>query len=544
MQALMMDCPLSIVSLLQFASVNHAEAEIVSRTAEGPLHVYTYGDCYRRVARLANALRGLGVETGDRVATIAWNGHRHFELYYAISGYGAICHTINPRLAPSQINYIVNHARDKVIFVDTAFVPLLESLASDLPLVDAIVVMSDRGEMPPTRLKNVFCYEDLISEGADAFAWPRLDENTASSLCYSSGTTGEPKGTLYSHRSTVLHAFAACFPDNFGFSSRDTVLPLVPLFHVNAWGVPYSCPMVGAKIVFPGPRLDAPSIYELLETQQVTYALGVPTLWSQLLEYLRSQGSKFSTLKRITSGGSAVPVWMIQAFQDEFGVELRQGWGMTELSPIGLQGTLKGSQFALKTDEKLRLRAKQGRPVYGVDFRIVDEGGKQLPRDGIAFGELCVRGPWVLRQYYENPAATAAAFDAEGWFRTGDIATIDPDGFVQIVDRAKDLIKSGGEWISSIEIEAAALGHPAVADAGVIGIEDRRWGERPLLVLAVKPGAGLSKANIVSYLATRLPKISVPSEIAFVDQLPRNATGKILKTELRKSFREGRLASV
>ncbi len=543
MEGLMMNRPLSIVSLLQFAAVNHAEAKIVSRTDDGSLHSYTYGDCFRRVGQLANALRALGIETGDRLATLAWNSHRHFELYYAVSGYGAICHTINPRLALSQIKYIVNHARDRLIFVDMSFVPLLETLQSEIPCVEGVVIMCHAAEMPGTSLRKVYCYEDLICGNSDCFLWPQLDENTASSLCYSSGTTGEPKGTLYSHRSTVLHAFAACFPDNFGYSSTDTVLPLVPLFHVNAWGVPYSCPMVGSNLVFPGSRLDALSIFELLESQQVTYALGVPTLWVQLLDFLRTHGHRPSTLKRITSGGSAVPIWLIQAYQDEFGIELRQGWGMTELSPIGLQGTLKGSQLRLEPEDKLRIKAKQGRPVYGVEFRIVDEFGKELPHDGKAFGELCVRGPWVLRAYYENPKATAAAFDRDGWFRTGDISTIDPDGFVQIVDRAKDLIKSGGEWISSIEIESAALTHPDIADAAAIAIDDERWGERPLLIVALRPGKALSKDEIVSYLAPRLPRISLPRDVRFVDGLPRNATGKILKTELRKSYRNSKFAA-
>lgn len=544
MRGLMMDRPLSIASLLQFASTNHGKTEIVSRTVEGPLHVYTYGDCYRRVRRLANALSHLGIAVGDRVGTLAWNGFRHFELYYAISGSGAVCHTINPRLTPIQIEYIINHARDTFLFVDLTFVPLLEALANRLDGVKGFVVMTDRASMPPTALSPVHCYEELISGSDDTYVWPRIDENAASSLCYSSGTTGEPKGTLYSHRSTVLHAFAACFPDNFAFSSRETVLPLVPLFHVNAWGVPYACPMVGAKIVFPGPKLDAPTVFELLESQQVTYALGVPTLWFQLLEFLRSTGNRPTSLKRITSGGSAVPISMIRSFEDEYGIEIRQGWGMTELSPIGLQGTLTGTQLKLSREEQLRVRAKQGRPVFGIEIRIVDKNGDELPRDGRAFGELCVRGPWVLSQYYANPKASRAGFDDAGWFRTGDVATIDADGFVQIVDRTKDLIKSGGEWISSIEIESVALGHPDIAEAGVIGISDSRWGERPLLILTAKPGRSASSTDILAYLKTRLPKMSLPDRIEFLDQLPRNATGKILKTELRETFKHYKSSNV
>ena len=531
-----MECPLSIVSLIQYAATNHGEAEIVSRTVEGPMHSYDYRECYRRVQKLANALAGLDVRPGDRVATLAWNGYRHLELYFAISGLGAVCHTVNPRLTPEQVNYIIDHAQDKVVFVDLTFVPLLEMLRHGLTGVRAFVIMTDARHMPQTSLAPVHCFEDLLADAAETIAWPRLEEHTASSLCYSSGTTGEPKGTLYSHRSTVLHAFAACLPDNFAFSSRDTVLPLVPLFHVNAWGTPYSCAMVGAKLVLPGPKLDAVSIHELLEAHGVTYALGVPTLWSQLLEHLRSTRSRLSTLKRITSGGSAVPRSMISAYEREFGVDVRQGWGMTGAEPHRIAGNAQGSQLNLAPEAALDVRAKQGRPVYGIEIRIVDDCGNTLPRDGKAFGELCVRGPWVLSEYYNNERATTAAFDREGWFRTGDVATIDPDGYVQIVDRTKDLIKSGGEWISSLEIEAAALGHPDIAEAGAIGIPHPRWGERPLLVVVAKQGRSPTRGEIISYLAGRLPKISIPDDVRFVDALPRNATGKILKTQLRDQF--------
>jgi fatty-acyl-CoA synthase len=538
MRALMMDMPLSIISLLRHAAINHGEAEIVSRTVEGPLHRYTYRDCYDRVQRLAHALQQLGIKTGDRVATLAWNGYRHFELYYAISGIGAVCHTVNPRLSIEQIAYILDHAQDKLVFVDSTFVPLLETLSEKLPGIGAYVIMTDAAHMRPTALPTAHCYEALVDGGDACFSWPRFDENTASSLCYTSGTTGEPKGTLYSHRSTVLHALAACFPDNFAYSSRDTVLPVVPLFHVNAWGVPYACPMVGAKLVFPGPWMDSQSIYAPLEDERVTFALGVPTIWSMLLEYLRTSGKKLSSLKRVTSGGSAVPKSMIAAFEDEFGVEMRQGWGMTEMSPIGLQGTLKGSQINLGRDAQLTIKSKQGRPVYGVETRIVDASGKEMPRDGRSFGELCVRGPWVLSQYYRNDVASAAAFDKDGWFHTGDVSTIDPDGFVQIVDRTKDVIKSGGEWVSSIEIENVALAHDDVAEAGVIGIPHTKWGERPLLILVVKDGRTIAPAEILSFLRNRLAKISIPDDVVFLDELPRTPTGKILKTRLRERFRD------
>jgi acyl-CoA synthetase (AMP-forming)/AMP-acid ligase II len=536
MRGLMMDTPLSIISLTQFAAINHSDTEIVSRTVEGPLHRYTYGDSYRRMQSLAHVLRGLDVDLGTRVATLAWNGFRHFELYYAVSGIGAVCHTVNPRLTPEQIRFILDHAGDQVVFTDLSFVGLLEGLCEQLPNVKAYVVMTDRDHMPQTRLRNVFCYEEEIAKTSDHFAWPALDENTASSLCYSSGTTGEPKGTLYSHRSTVLHALAAAFPDNFAYSSSETVLPVVPLFHVNAWGVPYACPMVGAKIVFPGAGVDPRSLFELIQSERVTFALGVPTIWAQFLEYLRTTGARPSHLKRITSGGSAVPPSMISAYAKEFGIEIRQGWGMTEMSPIGLQGTLKGKQLDLGEAEKLRVRSKQGRPVYGVDVRIVDSDGEGLPRDGIAFGELCVRGPWVLSAYYDNPKASENSFDADGWFHTGDVATIDGDGFVQIVDRTKDVIKSGGEWISSIEIESVASGHPDIAEAAVIGLPHPRWGERPLLLVVAKPGRSPARQEIVGYLADRLPKLAVPDDVLFVGSLPRNATGKILKTKLREEF--------
>jgi fatty-acyl-CoA synthase len=536
MRGLMMDTPLSIISLVQFAAINHSDAEIVSRTVEGPLHRYSYAASYLRMQSLAHVLRALDVEPGTRVATLAWNGFRHFELYYAVSGIGAVCHTVNPRLTPEQIRFILDHAEDQIVFTDLSFIGLLEGLCEQLPKVRAYVVMTNRDHMPRTRLPNVLCYEEEIAKSSDRFDWPALDENTASSLCYSSGTTGEPKGTLYSHRSTVLHALAAAFPDNFAYSSSETVLPVVPLFHVNAWGVPYACPMVGARIVFPGPRVDPQSLFELIQSERVTFALGVPTIWAQFLEYLRATGARPSHLKRITSGGSAVPSSMISAYASEFGIEVRQGWGMTEMSPIGLQGMLKGKQLDLGEAEKLRIRSKQGRPVYGVDVRIVDGDGEGLPRDGVAFGELCVRGPWVLSAYYDNPGASAQSFDAEGWFRTGDVATIDADGFVQIVDRTKDVIKSGGEWISSIEIESVASGHPDIAEAAVIGLPHPRWGERPLLLVVAKPDRSPAGREIVTYLTDRLPKLAVPDDVLFVETLPRNATGKILKTRLREEF--------
>ncbi len=541
MRGLMMETPLSVISLLDYAANYHGEAEIVSRTVEGPLHRYTYRDSYARTHRLAHALRALGVEGGDRVATLAWNTYRHYELYFAIPGMGAVCHTVNPRLFPEQIAYILNHAGDKVVFTDLSFVPLLESLAAQLKGVGNFVIMTDDAHMPDTTLAGALCYETLIAERPAAYEWPRLDEYTASSLCYSSGTTGSPKGTLYTHRSTVLHSFAACLPDNFGFSSHDSVLPVVPMFHVNAWGIPYACAMVGAKLVLPGPRMDGPSLHELLESEKATFTAGVPTVWFTLLEYMRDEGKRFSHLNRVTAGGAAVPRSMVEAFEDDYGVEMRQGWGMTETSPVCTMGRLKGSQLDLDREARLDRKTSQGRTIYGVEMKIVDEAGARLPRDGKSTGELRVRGPWVLGHYFEDEAATRAAIDGEGWLRSGDVATHDEDGYVRLVDRTNDMIKSGGEWISSIEIENAAVGHPDVAEAGAIGLPHAKWGERPLLIVVPKEGRQPSREQILAYLSERLVKIAVPDDVAIVAELPHTATGKVRKTQLREDFKDHKL---
>ncbi len=541
MQGLMMDTPLSVISLLDYAASYHGEAEIVSRTGEGALHRYTYGDAYARVHRLAHALGDLGIGDGDRVATLAWNGHRHYELYFAIPGMGAVCHTINPRLFPDQIAYIVNHARDKVIFADPGFVPVLESLAGQLQGVTAWVIMTDEAHMPDTTLHGALCYETLLAGQPETYDWPQLDENTAGSLCYSSGTTGDPKGTLYSHRSTVLHSFSVCLPDNFGLSSHDTVLPAVPMFHVNAWGIPYAATLVGAKLVLPGAQMDGASLYELLDGEKVTFTAGVPTVWFMLLEYLRAEGKGLAHLSRTTIGGSAVPRSMIESFEDDYGVEVRQGWGMTEMSPVGTIGRLKGSQRDLPRERALDFKTCQGRTVFGVEMKIVDEAGKRLARDGKSAGELRVRGPWVMRGYFANDDATEAAMDEQGWLRTGDVASHDADGYLRLVDRTRDMIKSGGEWISSIEIENAAVGHPDVAEAGVIAVPHAKWGERPLLVIVPNEGATPDKDAILAYLAERLISMAMPDDLAVVDALPHTATGKILKTQLREDFKDHKL---
>ncbi len=533
MRGSMMDSPLLISSLLDYAATYHGDTEIVSRSVEGPIHRYTYRQALRRCRQLANVLQGLGVENGDRVATMAWNGYRHLELYFAISGMGAVCHTLNPRLFQDQLIYIVNHAADRFLFVDLSFVPILEAAADRLDRIEGYVVMTDAEHMPETSLPNAHCYETLMEQADDDFAWPQFDENTASSLCYTSGTTGHPKGALYSHRSTVLHSFSVCMADTLALSSRDAVLPVVPMFHANAWGLPYAAPMCGAKIVFPGPRLDGASVYQLLQDEAVNITAGVPTVWLMLLEHCANNDLQLEHVDRVVIGGSAAPGSMIEAFKTQHGCEVIHAWGMTETSPLGTVGTLKRKHDALSAAEQLALQVKQGRGIYGVELRIVDDQGKELPRDGVAFGELQVRGPWVIDAYYRHDQPI---LDAEGWFSTGDVATLDPDGFMQITDRSKDVIKSGGEWISSIDLENEAVSHPDVTEAAVIGIAHRKWNERPLLVVVPRQGATLSKEDLLQHLESRVAKWWLPDDVVFVDELPHTATGKISKLTLRKQF--------
>ena len=541
MHGMMMDMPLLIITLLQHAARYHGDTEIVSRTVEGPIHRYGYGDAYARTCRLARALKRLGVAEGDRVATLAWNGYRHFELYYGIPGIGAVCHTINPRLAPKQIAYVVNHAADKFVFLDLTFVPLLEALAPALGAVQGYVIMTDAAHMPETDLPDVACYEDLLAAEADDFDWPTFDENTASSLCYTSGTTGNPKGALYSHRSTLLHTYLISSAEVLGMTSHDTFLPAVPMFHVNAWGIPYACAMSGTKLVLPGPGYDGASMYELMDTERVTMTAGVPTIWFMLLEYLRGTGQTLTHLKSTVVGGAAVPLSMIKAFEEDHGVAMFHAWGMTEMSPVGTTGRLKRRMTELPKEEQWQVKLKQGRAIYGVDRKIVDDDGNELPHDGEAFGELLVRGPCIISGYYQDQAATAAAFDDAGWFRTGDVAKIDPEGYIQIVDRAKDVIKSGGEWISSIDLENAAVGHPGVAEAAVIGVAHPKWDERPLLIVLPAEGAKPSRDEMLAYLAEKVVKWWIPDDVVFVDELPHTATGKVSKLELRERFKAYRL---
>jgi fatty-acyl-CoA synthase len=544
MRGMMMDRPLLISSLIEYAARYHRHSEIVSRTVEGGLHRYGWAECEARAMRAAKALQRLGIRLGDRVGTIAWNTYRHLELYFGISGIGAVCHTINPRLFPDQIRYIVNHAEDRILFVDATFLPLVEKMAPLFEPVRHVVVMTDRAHMPPTSLASVLCYEELIEAETSDLVWPEFDEHTAGSLCYTSGTTGNPKGSLYSHRSTVLHSFHCCMADFAAHNSGERMCPVVPMFHANAWGIPYSAAMCGMSLVMPGPALDGASLYELFETERVTAAAGVPTIWLGLLKHASEKGTRFNHLKRTLIGGSAVPLAMIQAFEDKYGVDVLQGWGMTEMSPIGTIGTLLPSQRGLSKEERHAIKLKQGRAIYGVDLKIVGPDGSEQPHDGVTRGELLVRGPWIVSGYYNDQKASEAALDHDGWFRTGDVVTIDADGFVQIVDRAKDVIKSGGEWISSIDVENAAMGHEDVAEAAVIGLPHPKWGERPLIVIVPKEGRSPSKESILAYLGLHLAKWQLPDDVAFVREIPHTATGKILKTKLRELYQAHKLPEV
>ena len=540
MNGLMMDTPLLISSLAEHAARSFPDREIVSITADNPEHRYTYRECFARAKQLANALDKLGLADGDRVATLAWNDYRHLETYYAVSGAGYVCHTINPRLFPEQLIFIINHAEDRWILTDAMFVPLLESLADKVEGVEGFIVMTDEAHMPETSLENVHCYETLIAAESSDYTWPQFDERSASALCYTSGTTGDPKGVLYDHRSTILHAYAASAPDVMNMSNRDCVLPIVPLFHVNAWGSPYTALMAGAKLVLPGPKMgDGETLYRLMEAEGVTLSLGVPTVWLALLAYMDQVGKTLHSLKRAVIGGAAVPRSMIQVLRDKHDVEVRQGWGMTETSPLGVVNTIKTGLEDLDDDARLDLAAKAGRGLFGIEMRIVDDEGAALPWDGEAFGALQVRGPWVCRDYFKLDGA-AGAHTEDGWFETGDVATIDPNGYMAITDRTKDVIKSGGEWISSIELENTAMGHPAVAEAAVIGIAHPKWTERPLLVIVKAEGQDVSKDELLAYYEGKIARWWTPNDVVFVDELPHTATGKVKKIELRRQFAEYR----
>jgi acyl-CoA synthetase (AMP-forming)/AMP-acid ligase II len=534
MNGSMMQQPLLISTLLTHAERHHGEQEVVSRRVEGDLHRSTYRELAARSRRMANALAARGISFGDRVATLAWNGYRHMELYYAASGSGAVLHTLNPRLHPDQVVWIADHAEDQILFFDLTFLPLVEAVASRVKTIKAFVVMTDREHMPAaSKVPNLLCYEELMADASDSFDWPQFDENTASSLCYTSGTTGNPKGALYSHRSTMLHTYAAALPDSLNCSAKETILPVVPMFHVNAWGLPYAACMVGAKLVFPGPFLDGKSLHDLFESEGVTVSAGVPTVWQGLLSHVEANDLKFSTMRRTIIGGSACPPAMMRAFQQRYDVQVLHAWGMTEMSPLGTACTLKPKHERLSAEERMAVQAKQGRAVFGVDMKIVGEDGRELPHDGKASGELLVRGPWIIANYFKGEGGDPLV---DGWFPTGDIATIEPGGRMQIRDRTKDVIKSGGEWISSIDLENAALGHPAVAMAAVVGIKHPKWDERPLLILVRKPGQALEKQDILDFLRGRVADWWVPDDVVFVDSLPVGGTGKVQKTPLREQY--------
>jgi 3-(methylthio)propionyl---CoA ligase len=539
MLGLMQTQQLLISNVIEHAARHHADTEIVSRTVEGGLHRYTYADANRRAKRVANALGKLGVAFGDRVGTLAWNGYRHFELYYGISGTGAVLHTVNPRLFPEQIAWIINHAEDKALFFDLTFLPLVEAIAGHLTTCKAFVLMTDAAHMPKqSKVPGLLCYEDLLAAASEELVWPSFDENTASSLCYTSGTTGNPKGALYSHRSTMLHAYAAALPDSLNCAARDVVLPVVPMFHVNSWGLAYACPLVGAKLVFPGPHLDGKSVYTLFEEERVTMSAGVPTVWQGLLGHMKQNGLRFSTLKSTVIGGSSCPPAMIRTFQDDYGVKVLHAWGMTEMSPLGTVCNLKTKHVGLPAEEQFKVEITQGRVVFGVDMKIVDGNGRELPWDGKAFGDLLVRGAWVVRGYFKGEGGDPLI---DGWFPTGDVATINPDGYMMITDRSKDVIKSGGEWISSIDLENIAVAHPAVQQAAVIGVVHPKWDERPLLIVVKKPGAEVSREALLAFFEGKIAKWWLPDDVAFVDAIPLGATGKMLKTKLREQFRDHKL---
>lgn len=545
LSAHMMTMPLTISSLLVHAARHSGDTEIVSKRVEGDLHRYTYRDAELRSRKLAQAIERLGCAPGERIGTLAWNGYRHFELYYGSSGSRRVLHTINPRLFPEQIAWIINDAQDRVLCFDLNFLPLVEKLAPHLPGVRHFVLMTDRAHMPAsTTIPALLCYEELVEAENGDWAWPEFDENEAACICYTSGTTGHPKGAVYSHRSTVLHALASALPDAMASSSADTILPVVPMFHVNAWGLPYSAPLVGARLVFPGPHLDGKSLHALFESERVTFSAGVPTIWLGVINHMKQNGLRLSTLKRTVIGGSACPPAMMRTLEDDFGVEVIHAWGMTELSPLGTLSRLKAKHRDLPPEQQHRLLEKQGRVVYGIDMEIIGASGEPQPWDGRSTGDLVVRGHWVVSGYLNRDDSPLQQIDGKAWFPTGDVASIDADGFMLITDRSKDVIKSGGEWISSIELENIAMAHPDVLEAAAIACHHPKWDERPLLVVVRKPGRELSREQMLAFYDGRIAKWQIPDDVVFVDEIPHTATGKMLKARLREMFREHRLPGV
>ncbi len=542
MLGLMQNQQLLISSLIEFADRHHGEGEIVSRRVEGDIHRTTYKALAARSRQVANALDGLKLAFSDRVATLAWNGYRHLELYFGVSGSGRVLHTLNPRLHPDQISWIANHAEDTVLCFDMTFLPIVKAIHGKCPTIKHYVALCDADKLPAdSGIPGLVSYEAWIAAQASTYDWPQFDENSASSMCYTSGTTGNPKGALYSHRSTMLHAFAGALPDALSMSARDSLLPVVPMFHVNAWGLPYSAAMTGAKLVFPGPAMDGKSIFELIESEKVTFAAGVPTVWQMMLGHMQAGGLKFSTLKRTVIGGSACPPAMITAFNDVYGVEVLHAWGMTEMSPLGTVCTLKNKHLPMSQQEKMKVRLKQGRGIFGVDMKIVDGDGKELPWDGKAYGDLLVKGPWIISDYFKGEGGSPLV---DGWFPTGDVATIDADGYMQITDRSKDVIKSGGEWISSIDVENVAMAHPAVAMAACIGMKHPKWDERPIIAVVKKPGAEVTRDELIAFYEGKTAKWQIPDDVVFVDAIPLGGTGKMQKTRLREMLKDYKLPGV
>jgi fatty-acyl-CoA synthase len=533
MLGLMQDWPLLCHRIIEHAAQVHGHQEVVTRSVEGPIHRTNYRDIHQRALKVSQALDRVGVKLGDRIATIAWNTWRHLECWYGIMGIGAICHTVNPRLFPEQIAWIVNHAQDRIVITDITFVPVLEQIAAKMPSVERYVVLTDKAHMPETKLKNAIAYEEWIAECDGDFKWKTFDENTAAAMCYTSGTTGDPKGVLYSHRSNVIHSLIANSRDTLGTSAADTMLPVVPLFHANSWGIAFSAPAMGTKLVMPGPKLDGASVYELLAGEKATWTAGVPTVWLMLLNYMAQNNLKLPDLKFVVCGGSAMPRPMIKAFVD-MGVEVRHAWGMTEMSPLGTVGTLKPPFATLSGEEKLHVLELQGYPPFGVQMKITDDGGKELPWDGKTFGRLKVAGPAVSKAYYR---VDRKILDDDGFFDTGDVATVDEHGYMRITDRSKDMIKSGGEWISSIDLENLAVAHPAVAETAVIGVHHPKWDERPLLIVQLKQGQQASREDILKFMEGKIAKWWMPDDVTFIDGIPHTATGKILKTALRDQFK-------
>lgn len=542
MLGLMQSQQLLISTLIDFAERHHGEGEVVSRRVEGDIHRTTYKEVAVRARKVAHALDQLNLAFSDRVATLAWNGYRHLELYFGVSGSGRVLHTLNPRLHPDQIIWIANHAEDQVLCFDMTFLPIVKAVHSRCTTIKHFIALCDADKLPAdTGIPGLQSYEAWMGSQPEQYPWPEFDENSASSMCYTSGTTGNPKAALYSHRSTILHAFSGALPDALNMSARDSVLPVVPMFHVNAWGLPYSAAMTGAKLVFPGPAMDGKSIFELIEAEKVSFAAGVPTVWQMMLGHMQSSDLRFSTLKRTVIGGSACPPAMITAFNDVYGVEVLHAWGMTEMSPLGTVCTLKNKHLTMNSADKMKVRLKQGRGIYGVDMKIVDEAGKELPWDGKASGDLLVKGPWIISEYFKGEGGAPLI---NGWFPTGDVATIDPDGYMQITDRSKDVIKSGGEWISSIEVENIAMAHPAVAMAACIGMKHPKWDERPIIAVVKKPGTDVTRDELLAFYDGKTATWQVPDDVVFVDAIPLGGTGKMQKSKLREMLKDYRLPTL